>query len=124
MTTERFDPLDLQRVDEIRKRKKLTDDESIREDAELVRWLMSSTKGRRFLWKRLERAGVFNISFNTNAMTMAFAEGNRNQGLMLLDLINRHALEQYTTMVRENLNDNGNKDGRRKHQSGRSVEQV
>ena len=35
-----------------------------------------SKRGRRIVWRFLERAGVYRLSFNTNAMAMAFAEGN------------------------------------------------
>ena len=42
------------------------------EDAD-VRWLMSSKRGRRILWRLLEQSGVFRLSFNTNAMQMAFS---------------------------------------------------
>ena len=53
------------------------------EEADL-KWLMGSKRGRRIVWRFLDRAGVFRLSFNTNSMTMAFNEGNRNEGLRIL----------------------------------------
>ena len=66
-----------------------------------VQWLMSSKRGRRIVWRLLDRAGVFRLSFNTNAMTMAFAEGARNDGLRLLTLIHSLCPNLYPTMVKE-----------------------
>lgn len=66
-----------------------------------LKWLMGSKRGRRIVWRFLDRAGVFRLSFNTNAMQMAFAEGNRNEGLRMLDHIHTHCPELYPTMVRE-----------------------
>lgn len=77
-----------------------------------VKWLMSSKRGRRVIWRHLDRAGVFRLSFNTNAMQMAFAEGNRNEGLRLLTQVHTLCPELYPVMVRE-ANDQRNPDGER-----------
>lgn len=79
------------------------------EDEDL-KWLMASKRGRRIVWRLLEVAGVFRISFNTNAMQMAFNEGNRNYGNKLLNSIHMLSPELYPVMVREALNgrDDGN----------------
>ena len=66
-----------------------------------TKWLMSSAKGRRIAWRLLDRAGVFRLSFNTNAMQMAFSEGNRNEGLKLLGQIHSLCPELYPTMLKE-----------------------
>jgi hypothetical protein len=68
------------------------------------KWLMSSKRGRRIVWRLLEQAGVFRISFNTNAMSMAFAEGNRNFGNRTLAQIHALCSELYPVMVKENSN--------------------
>lgn len=74
------------------------------------KWLMSSKRGRRIVWRQLDRAGVFRLSFNTNAMTMAFAEGNRNEGLRVLALIHTLCPELYHVMVKEQTHDHRNPD--------------
>ncbi len=70
-------------------------------EAEDTKWLMESKRGRRILWRVLERTRVFHPSFNTNSMTMAFAEGARNEGLRTLSLIQAHCPELYPTMLKE-----------------------
>ena len=75
-----------------------------------IKWLMASKRGRRICWRFLDRAGVFRLSFNTNAMAMAFAEGNRNEGLRLLAQIHALCPELYPVMVKENANDSRSND--------------
>lgn len=66
-----------------------------------VKWLMSNKRGRRFVDRLLKRSGVWRLSFNTNALTMAFAEGTRNEGLRLLGQITMHCPDRYTEMLKE-----------------------
>lgn len=70
-------------------------------EAEDTKWLMSSKRGRRIMRRLLDRAGVWQLSFNTNALTMAFAEGRRNEGLALLARITEHCPDRYTEMLKE-----------------------
>lgn len=91
-------------------RRRLTKDT---EESDL-KWLMGSRRGRRIVWRQLERAGVFKLSFNTNAMAMSFAEGVRNEGLHLINMINTVCPELYLTMVRE-ANDRANPDDGTSH---------
>lgn len=67
-----------------------------------LKWLMSSKRGRRIVWRLLEQAGVFRLSFNTNAMQMAFNEGGRNYGNRTLGQIHVYCSELYSVMVKEN----------------------
>lgn len=109
------DPTDIQGQERAKSdndlRHKLTRDT---EEADL-KWLMGSKRGRRIVWRLLDRAGVFRLSFNTNAMQMAFAEGNRNEGLRTLAQIHAQCPELYPVMVREQVNDNRNTDDGRSH---------
>jgi hypothetical protein len=66
-----------------------------------LKWLMSNKRGRRFIFTLLERAGVWRLSFNTNALTMAFAEGTRNEGLRLMAQLTEHCLDRYSEMLKE-----------------------
>ena len=81
-----------------------------------IKWLMSSKRGRRFIWRLLELAGVFRSSFNTNAMAMSFSEGNRNYGLQLLNQIHTLCPELYPTMIKEQKNVRNADDGSRPNQ--------
>jgi hypothetical protein len=106
-----YDPTDIRSQEraksEIDKREQLTKET----DESDLKWLMSSKRGRRIIWRLLDRAGVFRLSFNTNAMAMAFAEGNRNEGLRLLAQIHALCPELYPVMLKDNVNDNRNDDG-------------
>jgi len=65
--------------------------------------LMGEMYGRRFMWHLLEQTGVFRLSFaGEQTHSTAFAEGGRNQGLMLMDAIHQHCLREYGLMVKEN----------------------
>lgn len=76
-----------------------------------LKWLMSSRRGRRIVWRLLELSGPFRLSFETNAMKMAFNEGNRNLGNQLLNEVMTICPELYPVMMREQKDDrdgNGN----------------
>lgn len=76
----------------------------LRQDQDLadVKWLMDSPRGRRFLWRLLQRAGIFRTSFTPNAMQMALAEGRKQEGLELLARIHTVSPDLYPVMVKEN----------------------
>lgn len=61
---------------------------------------MSTPSGRRFVWRQLQRAGVFRSSFTGNSQTF-FNEGQRNIGLMLLTDVHEFCPEQYIPMLKE-----------------------
>jgi hypothetical protein len=84
-----------------RKRK----DEQIR-DREMhdMRMVMSTVEGRRFVWRLLERAGVFRTSFTGNSTTF-FNEGQRNMGLIVLADVHEACAEQYIVMMNESKKD-------------------
>lgn len=91
--------------------------EAVREDAEEkaklrarleiddLKWLMSNKRGRRVMHGLLERAGVWRLSFHTNALQMAFNEGTRNEGLALLAKLSEHCPELYSLMLKEHRDD-------------------
>lgn len=66
-----------------------------------LKWQMSDKRGRRNVFRDLERAGVWRISFNSNALTMAFNEGMRNHGLRKMALLTTHCADRYTEMLKE-----------------------
>jgi len=106
-----FDPTDLtgQQQDkrELDARKRLIREVEIND----LKWLMSSRRGRRIVWRLLELSGPFRISFDTNAMKMAFNEGTRNLGNQLFGEVMTLCPEMYPVMVKEQQNDrDGNGD--------------
>lgn len=111
--TKDFDPIDI-RSQERAKTDKVVRDKMARETEEAdLKWLMGSRRGRRVVWRLLDQSGVFRLSFNTNAMSMAFAEGNRNFGNRTLAMIHSLCPELYPAMVKENTNDRSADDGSR-----------
>lgn len=106
-----YDPTDTRALDRAHAERQTRDKAQADTEASDVKWLMKGPRGRRHIWRQLELAGVFRSSFNTNAMTMAFAEGQRNIGLRLLSMVHEHCPELYNCMVEENTHgkhaDNG-----------------
>ena len=91
---------------------------------EVVGDLMAYGQGRQYIWELLSRAHVFTSSFAHDTVAMAFNEGERNMGLIVLGDIMAFCPEQFHVMMREangrdNLaaerrrqRDNANSDGR------------
>ena len=70
-----------------------------------LKWVMQNKRGRRFVHGILERAGVWRLSFHTNALQMAFNEGSRNEGLALLAKLTEQCPEFYSLMLKEHKDD-------------------
>lgn len=70
-----------------------------------LKWLMSNRRGRRIVWRLLRIAGTFRASFDTNAMRMAFNEGNRNVGNQWLAEVMDLCPEMYPVMEKEQRDD-------------------
>jgi len=96
-----YDPLDIESQDKVRAVRATREQLADQADVDDVKWLMSSKRGRRILWRTLERGEVFKLSFNTNSMSMAFAEGRKNEGLRTLALIHTASPDLYSTMMKE-----------------------
>lgn len=101
MAQQEHDPLDL--TGQERTAAKTAEEERLQREREQndLRWVMGSKQGRRFMHRRLEQAGVWKSSFNTNNAVMAFNEGYRNAGLELLSEIMEACPERYTEMLTE-----------------------
>jgi hypothetical protein len=66
-----------------------------------VRGLMSTTQGRQWAYERLVACHIFASSFSLDALQMAFAEGERNAGLQLLNDVMQVSPDEYIQMMRE-----------------------
>jgi hypothetical protein len=97
---ENFDPLDLRAqekaVADNGERNKLT----LQTEQEDFKWLMGNKRGRRIVWRLLERTGVYRSSFTGNSETF-FREGMRNVGLALLDQVHTITPDQFAVMLKE-----------------------
>lgn len=96
-----YDPMALAEQAEAADSKALKDRMAAESEASDIRWLMESEQGRRIVWRLLNRTGVFRSSFSSDALAMAFAEGNRNIGLQLLAQVHELCPDLYPEMVRE-----------------------
>lgn len=108
-----YDPLDLRGQERTKADKDLRERLNRENEEADIRWLMGQKRGRRMMWRLLDQAGVFRSSFTPNAMSMAFAEGNKNYGLRILALIHTLCPDMYTVMMKELNNDKPNDDGNR-----------
>lgn len=96
-----FDPLNTGSHEQVRATAEQRSQMAADTEASDLDWLMSEEKGRRIVWRLLERAGVFRTSFNSDASVMAFREGTRNEGLRVLGQIHALCPDRYIEMVRE-----------------------
>jgi len=105
-----YDPLDIRGQERNKAERDQRERLERENEASDVKWLMNNKRGRRMVWRLLDRAGVFRSSFATNSMTMAFSEGNRNYGLQLLGIIHAVCPELYPVMLKEHTNERTNDD--------------
>jgi hypothetical protein len=105
MATQPYDAFDLSAQAEAQE--KSSDKAKLRARVEVddIKWLMSNKRGRRIVYGLLDRAGVWRLSFHTNALTMAFNEGTRNEGLATLAKLTEHCPELYALMLKEHKDD-------------------
>lgn len=102
-----LDPLDLETQDQLQAEARQRAQLNIQIEIEDLRWVMANPKGRRFVANMLAQAGIYRLSFKTDALLTAFSEGSRNIGLRLLDQITTHCNNQYIQMLKES--NDGNK---------------
>jgi hypothetical protein len=99
------DPTDIEQQEALRREEQERAHALQLQETDDLKWLMGAKRGRRIVHRQLERAGVFQLSFNTNAMTMAFNEGRRNEGLALTNKLMVSCPEQWALMIKENALD-------------------
>jgi len=78
-------------------------------EIEEIKQVLSTISGRKTLWRYMEKTGVFRTSFSTSAHQMAFLEGQRNIGLMILTDIKEADPDKYITMMLEAKEGNSKK---------------
>lgn len=94
----------LERAEKLSAQKKKESDKIKRSNEDLL-WLLEGARGRRIMREMLEDLGVWRISFNTDALIMAFNEGSRNAGMKILAQISEVSPESYIKMVKEGQRD-------------------
>lgn len=66
------------------------------------RGIMATDGGRRFVWFMLQEFGAFKAVPIESHAQMAYMEGRRNVGLMLISKIQADCPERYQQMINEN----------------------
>lgn len=92
---------DEQQVEKAGKREQSVRDRELND----VRIVLSTPAGRRFVWRYLERCGLFRTSFTGNEGSTFFNEGERNIGIKLLADVNEADPERYLLMMKESKGD-------------------
>lgn len=105
MKKDTYDAFDLRAQEDARKDAEEKAKLRARIEIDDLKWVMSNKRGRRMMHGILERAGVFRLSFHTNALQMAFNEGTRNEGLAVLAKLMEHCPELYSLMLKEQKDD-------------------
>lgn len=104
-----YDPLDLRGQERIKEQSDDVRKLAIEQEKMDMQWLMGSKRGRRIMWRLLERTGVYRSSFTGNSETF-FREGQRNVGLMLMAQVHEVCPDQYAVMLKEQQNVRTNTD--------------
>jgi len=95
------DPYDFKKVEQEKRDNELKLLLQQQQEHRDLQWLMSSEEGRRIVWRLLSTAGVFQTTFNVDAIQMAFNEGFRHYGTtMLAEILTTHS-DLYQVMVKE-----------------------
>lgn len=95
------DPTDLRGQAKAQQKSQLEQKAERNKEVADFKLMMSTEWGRRVVWRLLEKAGVYRLSFTSNGAFTSFNEGQRNIGLYYMDLINSHCLEEYVMMLKE-----------------------
>lgn len=95
-----YDPFDLVGQQRVKQQQDERSKAARLEEVDDLKWLMGSKRGRRILWRLMDRSGAHRSSFSTNALSMAFNEGSRNIGLFLTSIA-LQAADKYVLMLQE-----------------------
>ena len=75
-----------------------------KKNADDLKWLMSDKRGRRIASRLLDLAGLDRPSIDNNTASMAFKEGKRWFGTLLVEEIKTHCFDRYLEMLKEQKN--------------------
>lgn len=95
------DPIDLRAQEKARREEQARTRSAREQQIEDVKWLLKHGQGRRFIWRLLEKAGIYRSTFTGDAAQAAFLEGVRSVGLMVIADVLEADPDAYTTMLKE-----------------------
>lgn len=91
MSTDDFNPTDVAAIEAQRKEAKERSRFERQVELDDLKWLMSSKRGRRIVWRLLSATGVYRQSYTGNGSDTFFREGARSIGLQLVEKL--HAID-------------------------------
>ncbi|SAL47408.1 hypothetical protein AWB74_02129 [Caballeronia arvi] len=101
--SDEFNPTDLTAIDEQRAAAREQSRFEAAVELDDIRWLMSGKRGRRFVWRLLGDARLYQQSFDGNTNWSIFNEGKRSIALRLVAQIHsiENGAELYAQMATE-----------------------
>lgn len=99
------DPLDTLDADDQAEAEQAKAQRKADRDVKDLQWLMAHKQGRRIAYRLLADTGVFRNPFNHSGSVTAFNCGQMNIGQQFLARLMEHAPDAYTTMCKEQRND-------------------
>lgn len=94
---ERLDTGDRKAVESAQKKAKLREERRVNG----LKQIMGSADGRVWMWSFLEGCGLFSVAFNGNSRDY-FNLGQRNAGMPVFAEIQKHCMDEYILMCKEN----------------------
>lgn len=67
-----------------------------------LKMIMASPDGRVWMWDFLGKCGLFRVSFTGNGNRDAFDNGMKNAGMPVFVDIQKHCMDDYLKMMKEN----------------------
>lgn len=100
-----IDPLDTEGEEQRKQTRADKAQLAVLREAEDIKWLMSSKRGRRIVSRLLHQAGDNRTSFHTNALQMSFNEGHRAMALFIKTTVLEICPGRYVEMIEEAQSD-------------------
>lgn len=72
-----------------------------KQEVDDLKWLMSDKRGRRIASWLIDLAGVQRPSIDQNTAAMAFKEGKRWFGTLIVEKLEQHCFDRYLEMLKE-----------------------
>lgn len=95
------DPLDIKGTEEAQAAAEARATLIAKRNIDDIKWLMSDKRGRRIVSRLLDLAGLHRPSIDQNTASMAFKEGKRWFGTLLVEEIEKHCFDRYIEMLQE-----------------------
>lgn len=97
------DPTDIAAIEQREAEAQAKSKRLVEQEIEDLKWFMSDKRGRRLMWRLLERTGTFANPFAGGVEQTSFNCGKMLIGQDYLGSLNNHCPERYNQMITENM---------------------